>query len=127
MMNSTSLTQISAFVVIVSMASFFVIADDALTNKPEENKLIYSETSVKTVVVETVKESNKESNDKFTFTSLDTDKDGKLSQQEVVTGKNAWLINSFKLIDNNADQQITEQELVGFVAKKAAMRANTNE
>lgn len=126
-MNSTSLTQISAFVVIVSMASFFVIADDALTNKPEENKLIYSETSVKTVVVATVKESNKEINDKFTFTSLDTDKDGKLSQQEVVTGKNAWLINSFKLIDNNADQQITEQELVGFVAKKAAMRANTNE
>ena len=78
---------------------------------------------MKTVVFETIKESN----DKFTFTSLDTDKDGKLSQQEVVTGKNAWLINSFKLIDNNADQQITEQELVGFVAKKAAMRADKNE
>ncbi|TMM47569.1 hypothetical protein [Colwellia ponticola] len=122
-MNSNNLTQISALVVIVSMASFLVIADDALTNKSEQNTLVYAETSVKTVVVETPVV--KEPGDKFTFTSLDTDKNGKLSQQEAEQGKNEWLKQSFKKIDSNADKAITEQELVDFVAKKAATRAPT--
>lgn len=116
-MNSNSLMHISVFVVIVSMASFFVIADDALTNKSEQNTLVYAETSVKTVIVETPAAT--ESSDKFTFTSLDTDKNGKLSQQEVHQGKNGWLKQSFNKIDSNADKAITEQELVDFVAKKA--------
>lgn len=122
-MNSNNLTQISALVVIVSMASFLVIADDALTNKSEQNTLVYAETSVKTVVVETPVV--KEPGDKLTFTSLDTDKNGKLSQQEAEQGKNEWLKQSFKKIDSNADKAITEQELVDFVAKKAATRAPT--
>ncbi|PKI12904.1 hypothetical protein [Colwellia sp. 12G3] len=115
-MNSISLTQVTAFVVAVSMASFFVNADDALAHTTEDNTVVHAENSVSSAVVEAVEESN----DKFTFTSLDTDKNGKLSQQEVVAGKNEWLVKSFTQIDSNADKSLTEQELIDFVATTAA-------
>ena len=115
-MNSISLTQVTAFVVAVSMASFFVNADEALAHSTEDNTAAHAEMSVSSVVVEETKELT----DKFTFTSLDTDKNGKLSQQEVVAGKNEWLVKSFKQIDSNADKSLTEQELVDFVAKTTA-------
>lgn len=115
-MNSTSLTQVTVFVVAVSMASFFVNADEALAHTTEDNTVVHAKNSVSTKVAEEVNELN----DKFTFTSLDTDQNGKLSQEEVVAGKNQWLVKSFTNIDSNADKSLTEQELVDFVAKKAA-------
>ena len=118
-MNNISLTQVTAFVVAVSLASFFVNADDALADTNEGSTLVHSETSVITEIVEVVIEEEQASNDKFTFTSLDIDKNGKLSQQEVITGKNDWLVKSFKQIDGNADKSLTEQELVNFVATAA--------
>lgn len=120
-MNSISLTQVTVFVVAVSMASFFVSADDALAHSTEENSTTQAEQSV---AVEVTAEVTK-SNDKFTFTSLDIDKDGKLSQQEVIAGKHEWLVKSFKKIDSNADEVITEQELVDFVAKTTAVTSAT--
>jgi len=119
-MNNISLTQVTAFVVAVSLASFFVNADDALADTNEGSNLVHSETSVITEIVEVVIEEEQASNDKFTFTSLDTDKNGKLSQQEVIAGKNGWLVKSFKQIDGNADKSLTEQELVNFVTTAAA-------
>jgi hypothetical protein len=118
-MNNISLTQVTAFVVAVSLASFFVNADDALADTNEGSTLVHSETSVITEIVEVVIEEEQASNDKVTFTSLDIDKNGKLSQQEVIAGKNDWLVKSFKQIDGNADKSLTEQELVNFVATAA--------
>lgn len=118
-MNNISLTQVTAFVVAVSLASFFVNADDALADTNEGSNPVHSETSVITEIVEVVIEEEQASNDKFTFTSLDIDKNGKLSQQEVIAGKNDWLVKSFKQIDGNADKSLTEQELVNFVATAA--------
>ena len=115
-MNSISLTHVTVFVVTVSMASFFVNADDALAQPTEDNTVVHTESSASAEVIQEAKESN----DKFTFTSLDTDKNGKLSQPEVVVGKNEWLVKSFTQIDSNADKSLAEQELVDFVAKKAA-------
>jgi Ca2+-binding EF-hand superfamily protein len=111
-MNSISLTQVTVFVVAVCMASFFANADNALAHTTEDNAVVKAESSVSSAVVEEAAKLN----DKFTFTSLDTDKNGKLSQQEVLIGKNEWLVESFKQIDSNADKSITEQELVDFVA-----------
>ena len=119
-MNSISLTQVTTFVVAVSLASFFVNADDALAHTTEASTVVHSETSVITEIVEVAVEENKETNDKFTFTSLDTDKNGKLSQQEVIAGKNEWLVKSFSQIDSNTDKSLTEQELVDFVATTVA-------
>lgn len=115
-MNSISLTQVSVFVVAVSMASFFVNADEALAHTTKDNKVAHAEKSVSSTVVVAAKESN----DKFTFTSLDTDKNGKLSQEEVIAGKNEWLVKSFTQVDSNADKSLTEQELVDFVTTTAA-------
>lgn len=114
-MNNISLTQVSTFVVAVSMGSFFVSADDDIVQASAKSS-VAQETMVATKdAVKAVGES-----DKFTFTSLDVDKNGKLSQQEVIAGKNKWLADSFKKIDGNADESLTEQELVDFVAKTSA-------
>jgi len=118
-MNSISLTQVSVFVVAVSMASFFVNADEALTHNNEETVLTPSDSSLVSQVVEVTVE--EETSDKFTFTSLDSDKNGKLSQKEVLAGKNEWLVKSFDEIDSNADESLTEQELIDFVAKTTAV------
>ena len=119
-MDSTSLTQVTAFVVAVSMASFLVNADDDLAYTNEDNTVVNAENSANAEAIQKAIEVVKEPNDKFTFTSLDTDKNGMLSRQEVVDGKNEWLVKSFTKIDSNADESLTEQELVDFVAKKAA-------
>lgn len=117
-MNSISLTQVSAFVVAVSMASFLVNADDALAHSHDDNTTAQTEDSAAIEEMVEVEESN----DRFTFTSLDTDKNGKLSQQEVNAGKNNWLVKSFKQIDSNEDESLTEQELVDFVSRTSASR-----
>ena len=120
-MDSISLTQVTAFVVAVSMASFLVNADDDLAYTNEDNTVVNAENSANAEAIKKAIEEVKEPNDKFTFTSLDMDKNGMLSRQEVVEGKNEWLVKSFTKIDSNADESLTEQELVDFVAKKAAI------
>ncbi len=119
-MDSISLTQVTAFVVAVSMASFLVNADDDLAYTNEDNTVVNAENSANAEAIKKAIEEVKAPNDKFTFTSLDIDKNGMLSRQEVVDGKNEWLVKSFTKIDSNADESLTEQELVDFVAKKAA-------
>lgn len=119
-MDSISLTQVTAFVVAVSMASFFVNADDELAYTNEDNSLVNAENSANAEAIIAAIEEVKAPSDKFTFTSLDLDKNGMLSRQEVVDGENEWLVKSFTNIDSNADNSVTEQELVDFVAKKAA-------
>ena len=119
-MDSISLTQVTAFVVAVSMASFFVNADDELAYSNEDNTVVNAENSANAEAITAAIEEVKEPSDKFTFTSLDIDKNGMLSRQEVVDGENRWLVKSFTNIDSNADNSVTEQELVDFVAKKAA-------
>ncbi|KGJ95452.1 hypothetical protein [Colwellia psychrerythraea] len=119
-MDSISLTQVTAFVVAVSMASFLVNADDDLAYTNEDNTVVNAENTANAEAIKKAIEEVKEPNDKFTFTSLDMDKNGMLSRQEVVDGKNEWLVKSFTKIDSNADESLTEQELVDFVAKKAA-------
>ena len=116
-MNSLSLTQVTVFVVAVCMASFFVNADEALAHSSEDAKAVHSDILASPVAAE----DSKDTSDKFTFTSLDTDKNGKLSQQEVIAGNNEWLVKSFKKIDSNADEALTEQELVDFVSKTTAV------
>lgn len=119
-MDNISLTQVTAFVVAVSMASFLVNADDDLAYTNEDNTVVNAENSANAEAIKKAIEEVKEPNDKFTFTSLDIDKNGMLSRQEVIDGKNEWLVKSFTKIDSNSDESLTEQELVDFVAKKAA-------
>jgi methyltransferase-like protein len=115
-MNSISLTQVSAIVVAVSLASFFVNADEALAKNMKDRVVTKTENYL--AVVEVAAE---ESSDKFTFTSLDNDKNGKLSQKEVLAGRNQWLVKSFEKIDSNTDELLTEQELIDFVTRSTVI------
>lgn len=131
-MKNISLTQVTSFVAAVCLASSFVNADDALTQSAEENAMITSESYISDnnsvnaqpleVNADIDEVQNEEaSGDRFTFTSLDTDQNGKLNQQEVIAGKNQWLVKAFNDIDNNADDLLTEQELVDFAIQIAAI------
>ncbi len=118
-MSNISLTQVTALVAIVCMASFFVNADDELTHNRDDS----SSSVVENSLDDQVAKETKASSNRFTFSSLDTDKNGKLSHQEVIAGKSEWLANSFKQIDVNTDQLLTERELVDFVSKKNAPKS----
>jgi Ca2+-binding EF-hand superfamily protein len=117
-MSSISLTQVTAMVVVVCMVSFFVNADDELTYNQNDNKSASISSVAANPVSSKVLDKTEASNNRFTFSSLDTDKNGKLSHQEVIVGNGAWLAKSFKNIDINTDQFLTEQELIDFVGKK---------
>jgi hypothetical protein len=119
-MSSISLTQVTAMVVVVCMVSFFVNADDEQAYNHNHNKNASISSGVANPVSSKVLDKTEASNNRFTFSSLDTDKNGKLSHQEVTVGKGAWLAKSFKNIDINTDQFLTEQELIDFVGKKNA-------
>lgn len=116
-MKSISLTQLTAFVVAVCLASFFVNADEPAAQSNEESTVLMTQSDDSAEVVE------EDSNDRFTFTSLDLDQNGKLSQKEAVAGNNQWLIKAFYQIDKNDDEALTEQELVDYATY---MVASTN-
>jgi len=117
-MNNISLTQLTAFVIAVCLASFFVNAGENLVQTAEENTVVYVDELANPEVTQEI-EYIEETNDMFTFTSLDSDQNGKLNKQEVVAGKNDWLAKAFNDIDSNSDKSITEQELVDFATNMA--------
>ncbi|TYK67374.1 hypothetical protein [Colwellia echini] len=122
-MNNISLTQISLFVAAVCLVSFFVNADEVLApyNMEETTEVVTNITTNNTNVELTEEiQQVEETSDRFTFTSLDSDQNGKLSQQEVIAGKNNWLMKAFNEIDANTDAAITEQELVNFATYLAS-------
>lgn len=111
-MKSISLTKVSLLVVAASMASFFTKANETTAQLISQNM-----THVESSVVNNVEEPVTKRGDRFTFTSLDTDRNGRLNHQEVIAGNNEWLMQSFTKIDVNTDRSLTEQELVEFVTR----------
>lgn len=118
-MKNISLTQLSVFIVIVYLASFFVSAEQDSTKRLDYSEVAKIENS-------TPNKASEESSGRFTFSSLDLDQNGKLSQKEVSNGRNNWLGKSFIDIDANADMSLTEQELVDYAAKVAASSKSTS-
>jgi len=117
-MNKINLTQVTAFVVAVSTASFFANAE-LLSSNSIENSTVEQSDNLTRLEVNEVIEHVDASTEKFTFTSLDSDHNGKLSQEEVAVGENEWLTKAFNQIDGNADEYLTEQELVDFTTGMA--------
>lgn len=114
-MKSISLTQVTVYVIAMAMGSFLINTEKAFAHNTDINstnqaEILTANTDSAEVVLNT---------EKFNFTSLDINKDGKLSEKEVLNGKNEWLVKSFKKIDINADALLTEQELVDFLSKAA--------
>jgi len=97
------------------MGSFLINTEKAFAHNTDIN----STKKADLLTADTVSEAEIFNTEKFNFTSLDINKDGKLSEKEVLAGKNEWLVKSFKKIDRNADALLTEQELVDFLSKAA--------
>ena len=94
-MKNISLTQVTTLVLMAFMASFFVSAEDSGITPNQKSSVLIQ--------------------DQFIFSSLDTDKDGALSETEVKVSKNKLLAKSFKEIDGNGDGLLSKTELVDFV------------
>ena len=112
-MVNINLTHLSFFIMIIWLSSFFVNADQSSTHNVAETTVLNA-TNLQEV------EEVKGSSNRFTFSSLDSDKNGKLSKKEVAQGRNNWLVQAFNQIDINEDSALTEQELVDFAAKVAS-------
>jgi Ca2+-binding EF-hand superfamily protein len=94
-MKNINLTQVTTLVWVAFTASFFVSADDSSAELNQTSSALVQ--------------------DQFIFSSLDTDKDGSLSKEEVKASKNKLLAKSFKEIDSNDDGLLSKAELVDFV------------
>jgi Ca2+-binding EF-hand superfamily protein len=94
-MKNISLTQVTVVVWIAFTASFFVNADDSAKELNQKSSALVQ--------------------DQFIFNSLDTNKDGALSKEEVKVSKNQLLTKSFQQIDGNNDGLLSKEELVAFV------------
>jgi len=99
-MKNISLINVSILVVTAAFVSNFVNAEDKLT-KSKNEQVKYSDL----------------------IANLDTDKNGLLSQTETLASKNKVLQGTFKKIDLNGDEQISEQEFNHFVTLKNSKEA----
>ena len=93
-MKTINLGQLSSFVVIMLAASFFVSATEKEAAKPVQAVPAINDVA---------------------FNTLDLDKNGMLSQQEIIASNNEVLVKSFPKIDQNADLSLSKQELADFV------------
>jgi hypothetical protein len=118
-MKSITLTQLTFIIVAICMVSFFVDADDIQDNKIEDSEVLI----VKTSSVGNSDEAKSKfkqvtsSPNKFIFAKVDENNNGKLSYQEVLSTKSQWLLSSFKAIDSDTNDFITEKEIIDFSYK----------
>jgi hypothetical protein len=96
-MKNISLSQMSSMVFIMLVASFFVSAKEVSSVIP------VADVPVKQSINEVV------------FNTLDLDKDGLLSKDEITSSNNEILLISFEKIDSNADLFVSKQELTDFI------------
>lgn len=103
-MNRTSLIEVSAFVVLATLAAFIVDAKE-----PDELNTVSLERS--TEITEQFEGLLKK---------YDADKNGLLSKDEVAKSKQEVIMRNFKAIDTNTDASISLEELNAFksLAKK---------
>lgn len=108
-MKNVSLTRVTAVVVFAAFASNFVMAN-------EETKTV----AVKAVSVKSTP-ATKEQVPQISFTQLivklDSDKNGLLSQSEVLASESKLLLTEFTKMDTDGDSQISEEEFNQYLAQ----------
>lgn len=119
-MKNMSLFKVTGFVITAALASNFVNAEVKTLNVLEKKQ---SDVVGKTV------EAEEQLNFASLIDSLDSDKNGKLSQTELSVTSHKLLQAEFTEIDTNQDTQIDETEFSHFLVKikeKAIDIAKTN-
>ena len=118
-MKNITLTQLTLIIVAIGMVSFFVDADDIQVNKIQDYGVLIAKTS-NIGNSDEAKSKFKQvtlSPNKFIFAKVDENNNGKLSYQEVLSTKSQWLLSSFKAIDSDTNDSITEKEIIDFSYK----------
>jgi Ca2+-binding EF-hand superfamily protein len=100
-MNNVSLTKVTVAVVFAALASNFVMANG------DVKALSAKATPVKTEQVSFSQLINK----------LDSDKNGLLSQAEVLASESKLLLTEFTKMDTDGDSQISEEEFNQYIAQ----------
>ncbi len=115
-MQNITLTQLTLVIATICMVSFLVNADDTQRNLLQNQGVIFSSAGVKVERYNGISTHGgaKPTTNKFVFSSVDQNNNGKLSYQEVLSTKSQWLLSSFNAIDSNTDNFITEQEIVEY-------------
>ena len=115
-MQNITLTQLTLVIATICMVSFLVNADDTQRNLLQNQGVIFSSAGVKVERYNGISTHRgaKPTTNKFVFSSVDQNSNGKLSYQEVLSTKSQWLLSSFNAIDSNTDNFITEQEIVEY-------------
>lgn len=125
-MNNISLRKVTLLVTTCALASYFVSAEDKLTNldvpvteisviKPVAKKVLSADNLIMTV-----------KNIPALLTQHDNDKNGLLNETEVLASKKKLLVNHFKDIDKNNDAGISEEELVSYISALKAQKLKNN-
>jgi hypothetical protein len=115
-MQNITLTQLTSVIATICMVSFLVNADDTQRNLMQNQGVFFSSAVVKAKHYNGISTHGgaKPTTNKFVFSTVDQNNNGKLSYQEVLSIKSQWLLSSFNAIDTNTDKSITEQEIVEY-------------
>jgi hypothetical protein len=105
-MKSIDLTQVTTLVLMAFTVSFFVNANDSEIELNQQPSALVQ--------------------DQFVVSSLETDKDGSLSEEEVKASDNKLLAKSFAEIDGDGNGLLSKEELVAFV-ETAKIESEKNE
>ena len=114
-MNNISLKKVTLIVSSCVLASYFVSADDKVTNLSTPTvEAISAKVATTESLAATITDIS------ALLTKFDSDKNGLLNKEEVVASKHELLTKHFKDIDQNADAEISAGELKQyFTAMKA--------
>jgi hypothetical protein len=118
-MQNITLTQFSVMTAAICMVSFLVNANDFHVNE-EHSKIMLTANSGRinnNNVTRFHFDDAKSVPNKFIFSVVDKNNNGELSYQEVLLTNSQWLLSSFKAIDSNTNDSITEKEIVDFAYK----------
>ncbi len=101
-MKNISLSKVSVMVLAAITSSFLVNANDStIANESIPEKAVVEQSEQKLA--------------KLAFNTLDKDKNGLLSQEEIGDSKNQILEQSFNKIDSNKDLSLSQEELAAYI------------
>lgn len=118
-MKNITLTQFSVITTAVCMVSFLVNANDFQENKVQSRVILTANSASinNNNATRFYSDDAKSLPTKFIFSAVDKNNNGELSYQEVLLTNSQWLLSSFKAIDSNINNSITEKEIVDFAYK----------
>jgi hypothetical protein len=100
--NTISLTKVSFLVATCLFASYFVNANDVSELTKVNAKVVADNTTEFSPLV----------------LQFDADKNGQLSEAEVLASKNTLLAKEFKNIDTNTDASISAEEFKAYISQE---------